>query len=149
MSENGHKPPSVDFPEISPWAWNEQRSQAAIKIASGYTHQATADEVGVDKRTITNWLQNLEFSAEVDRLSLMVDVASRAERLRITMRAIRQKVKEDGVETAKDVLEWLKFAQSETDGVKLDLSKLAALAETDVPLAARGSDREGQGEAVN
>ena len=149
MSENGHKPPSEDFPTISPWVWNEQRSQAAIKLASGYTWQATADEVGVDKRTITNWFQNVEFSAEVDRLSLMVDVASRAERLRITMRAIRQKVKDDGVETAKDVLEWLKFAQSETDGVKLDLSKLASLAEAGAPVADRGQDRESQVETIN
>jgi hypothetical protein len=140
-SKNEDRPPSGDFPTTSPWVWDERRGQAAILLASGYTWQATADEVGVDKRSITNWMQNVEFSAEVDRLSLMVDVSSRAERLRIAMRAIRQKVREDGVETDKDVLDWLKFAQSETDGVKLDLSKLAALGEVNASLADRGPIR--------
>lgn len=133
--------PSENFPEIAPFDWDKQRSQAAILLASGNTHQSSADEVGVSKRTITNWLQHVEFQAEVDRLSLMVDVASRAERLRIAMRVIRQSVREEKIETTKDVLEWLKFAQSETDGVKLDLGKLATLAEVEAPLADSGSTR--------
>jgi hypothetical protein len=38
----------------------------------------------------------------------------------MAMRAVRQKVRPDGtVETDKDVLDWLKFAQSETTGIKL------------------------------
>lgn len=140
--KRGLEKPSEKFPEVSPWTWNEQRSQAAIKLASGYTWQATADEVGVDKRTITNWMQRPEFAAEVDRLSLMVDVASRAERLRIAMRAVRQRVGEEEIKTDKDILDWLKFAQSETDGVKLDLSKLAAaLSQDEAPMAYSGPDR--------
>jgi ParB-like chromosome segregation protein Spo0J len=143
-------PPSESFPKIAIWTWDEQRSQAAVLLASGFTQQATADEVGVSKRTITNWLQHPDFAAEVDRLSLMVDVSSRAERLRITMRVVRQKVKEDAIQTDKDVLDWLKFAQSETDGVKLDLSKLAsAFAQDAPPLADSGSDRSTDSEAVN
>lgn len=125
------RPPSETFPSVSLWVWSEQRSQAAILLASGYIHQFVADEVGVDKRTITNWLQNVDFGAEVDRLTLMVDISSRAERLRITMKAIRQSVRENQVKTDRDVLDWLKFAQSETDGVKLDLSKIAAAFGTD------------------
>jgi len=47
------------------------------------------------------------------------------------MRAVRQKVRADGtVETDKDVLDWLKFAQSETTGIKLGFSK-GELAEMD------------------
>lgn len=135
------KKPSANFPEISPWTWDERRSQAAILLASGHTWQATADEVGVDKRSITNWMQNPDFAAEVDRLSLMVDVSSRAERLRITMRVVRQRVREEEIETSKDLLEWLKFAQSETDGVKLDLNKLAAFGSDEAPVADSGSTR--------
>jgi hypothetical protein len=127
----------ANFPQVSLWTWNEQRSRAAVLLASGNIHQAVADEVGVDKRTITNWLQNVEFAAEVDRLSLMVDVSSRAERLRIAMKAIRQSVKENQVTTDRDVLDWLKFAQSETDGVKLDLTKLTALSEDAASVAHR------------
>jgi hypothetical protein len=112
-------------------------------LASGYTWQATADNVGVDKRSITNWMQNEEFSAEVDRLSLMVDVSSRAERLRIAMRVVRQKVGEEAIETTKDLLEWLKFAQSETDGIKLNLTgQLAAVSQNETPVADSGSDRD-------
>ena len=112
-------------------------------LASGYTWQSTADEVGVDKRSITNWMQNIEFSGEVDRLSLMVDVSSRAERLRIAMRAVRQRVGEEGVDTEKDILDWLKFAQSETDGIKLNLTgQLAAVSQTETPVADSRSDRD-------
>ena len=61
---------------------------------------------------------------EVDRLSCMIDISSRAERLRMAMRAVRQKVRADGtVETDKDVLDWLKFAQSETTGIRLGFSR--------------------------
>jgi len=45
----------------------------------------------------------------------MIGIANRAERLRIANRVIQQKVNET-VQTDRDVLDWLKFAQSETDG---------------------------------
>jgi hypothetical protein len=54
----------------------------------------------------------------------MIDVASRAERLRMAMRVVRQKVRADGtVETERDLLDWLKYAQSETTGIKLGYSR--------------------------
>jgi hypothetical protein len=129
--------PSDTFAEFSPFEWNPQRSQVAVELASGRSQQDVADEVGITKRTITNWMRHVEFAAEVDRLSLMVDVSSRAERLRIAMKAIRQSVKENQVATDRDVLDWLKFAQSETDGVKLDLTKLTALSEDAASVAHR------------
>ena len=40
------------------------------------------------------------------------------------MRVVRQKVREDGTpETEKDLLDWLKYAQSETTGIKLGFSR--------------------------
>lgn len=54
----------------------------------------------------------------------MVGIAARAERLRVAMRVVRQKVKDENVETDRDLLDWLRFAQRETQGVKLDLAKL-------------------------
>lgn len=111
---------------ISAFTWNEERYKAAIALAEGKTQQETAAEVGITDRTIRNWLLEPEFAQEVDRLSLMIVSASRAERLRITNRVIRAKVKDGIPETEKDLLDWLKFAQSETDGIKLDLHKLAA-----------------------
>lgn len=66
----------------------------------------------------------------------MIGIASRAERLRIAQRVARQKVNDEGlVSTEKDLLDWLKFAQSETDGIKLDLAKLAAVSADETSLA--------------
>ncbi len=111
---------------MSQFQWSDKRSQAALGLAEGKTQVQVAEECDIDRKTIQRWLQHPEFGAEVDRLSLMVGIAGRAERLRIAKRVIRQLVNDDGIKTEKDLLEWLKFAQSETDGVKLDLTKLAA-----------------------
>jgi len=117
--------------------WNERRSNAAIYLSMGYTGKETAKKAGVGERTIYEWKKHPEFSAEVDRLSLMTDVAGRAERLRIAKRMIR-KMKN---KSKKDLLEWLKYAQSETDGIKLDL---AALAEAAALMADSGSGGTGE-----
>lgn len=110
---------------FTPFKWTSKRKEAALSLGSGYTERETAASVGVSKSSISRWKRHPDFAAEVDRLSLMVDIASRAERLRIAMRLARQKVHDDGtVDSDRDLLDWLKFAQSETDGVKLDLVKL-------------------------
>jgi hypothetical protein len=104
--------------------WSSKRHKAALALAEGQSQQAVADAIGVCRKTICNWLCVTEFSAEIDRLSCMIDIASRAERLRIAMRVVRQKVRADGTpETEKDLLDWLKYAQSETTGIKLGFSK--------------------------
>lgn len=120
----------------SAFKWTANRRLAAISLGEGKTQKVVADEVGVTDRTIRLWLAEVEFSAEVDRLSLMTGISSRAERLRLAKRVIRQLTDEHGnVATEKDPLEWLKFAQSETDGIKLDLTKLAALGADDSSVA--------------
>lgn len=135
---------------VAVFEWTEQRSLAAIGLAEGKTQKQVAQEVEAGERTIRDWLANPDFAAEVDRLSLMIGISSRAERLRLAMRVVRQKTDGEEIKTDKDLLEWLKFAQSETDGVKLDLSKLAALFEVNSLMADRGSDREdAPAESVN
>ena len=105
-----------------------ERARAALALAEGQSQQAVADTIGVCRKTICNWLCVPEFAAEVDRLSSMVSIASRSERLRIAMRVVRQKTRADGViETDRDVLDWLKFAQSETDGIQLVLPDVAMM----------------------
>lgn len=117
--------------------WTPKREKAAMALAEGYTNEQSAEKAGVSERTIYKWKNDLEFSMEVDRLSLMVDISGRATRLRLAMRAVRQKMAEDGrLRTNRDILDWLKYAQSETDGVKLDL---AALLETATSMADAGS----------
>lgn len=132
--------------------WDEQRTKAAVSLASGATKQEAADEADVDRGTIYNWLHHPDFAAEVDRLSLMVSISSRAERLRLAMRAVKAKTKDGVPQSDKDVLEWLKFVQSETDGVKLDLTKLAAaVAQNETSVAGGGpvGERESAAERFN
>ena len=106
-----------------PFKWTKKKESAALSLAQGYTQVETFNQTGVPLPTIKRWCSNIEFSAEVDRLSLMVGIASRAERLRITMQIIRQKLDaHPELRTEKDLLDWFKFAQSETDGAKIDLS---------------------------
>jgi hypothetical protein len=146
VKKNGHR---NQYAPITPWQWNEKRSAAAIALAEGKTEQETADLLELERKTLWNWKQVPEFAAEVDRLSLMVGISSRAERLRIAMRVAQQKVKDDKIDTEKDILDWLKFAQSETDGIKLDLTKLAAFGEADAFMADSGSAGDSPEESVN
>jgi len=127
--------------------WTSTRTKAALALAEGQSQQAVAEALGVCRKTICNWLCVTAFAAEVDRLSCMIDIASRAERLRMAMRAVRQRVRDDGtIETDRDVLDWLKYAQSETTGIKLGFSK-GEVAELDAQIDA--AMREAVDEEVN
>jgi hypothetical protein len=111
---------------MSDFDWTPRRSDAAVMLAKGCTNKETAEAVGVAERTIERWRADTEFMAEVDRLSVMVDLANRAERLRLAQRVVRRMEERTG----RDLLDWLRFIQSETDGAKLDggfIEKLAAL----------------------
>ncbi len=104
------------------WKWTRKREIAALSLANGETWLEAAEKAGVSDRTIGNWLNVPEFAEEVDRLTFMTDVANRAHRLRLAKRVIR----DIGIQTEKDLLDWLKYIQSETDGVSLDLTELIA-----------------------
>lgn len=123
--------------KMASFVWNKKRSQAAIMLADGYTIDETAEAIGAGKRTVARWKSYPEFDQEIDRLALMVGIANRAERLKIAKRIIRNLAKKQ-MPTHKDLLEWLKYAQGETDGIKLDLT---AFFEDGSPLA--GSRQSG------
>jgi hypothetical protein len=121
------------------FVWTRKRAAAAVLTAQGYFAREVSAAVHISERQMKRWRANVEFRMEVDRLSVMVDVASRAERLRIAARVARQRVHDDGtIETRADLLDWLKFAQSETDGAKLDLTSLLASFTPVTPLVADG-----------
>ena len=126
--------------------WTPKRVAVANDLAEGFTCEETAERTGVSLRSIARLRKNYLFAAEVQRLTLMTGVAVRAERLKIAKRVIRQKVAQEinkitgqknPILTRKDLLDWLQYSQSETDGVKLDLtdilSKLVAAAPVDAP----------------
>lgn len=129
--------------EMSVFQWTPEKSQAAMLLAEGYNYKQVAAEIGKTDKTIYRWNLDTEFAAEVDRLSVMCGIASRAERLRLVKRVIRQKAMSDTfLISDKDILDWLKFAQSETDGIKLNLAAFnAALGADDASVADSGLDR--------
>ena len=129
---------------MAEFQWTPKRDKAAFVLAGGYTQAETGKIVGVSERTIRRWLDCPEFMAEVDTLTHMVNVSKRAERLRLAMRAVRQLTRNGRIDTNKDVLDWLKFAQSETDGVKLDLGAAFAKAFDGADVAGSGSGRAEQ-----
>ena len=123
---------------MAAFRWTEKAEQAAIALANGSTRDEAAAIAGIGQRTLYNWLNLPEFSEEVDRLTFLTGVAHKAERLRLAKRVIASLQ----TFTEKDLLDWLKFVQSETDGIKLDFAGLfAALAANDEPMANGGSNR--------
>jgi transposase-like protein len=114
---------------MSSFKWSPKATIVAMALANGETHIEAATRADIADRTVRRWLESPEFSAEVDRLTLLIGIATRAERIRLAMRVVRQKTQADGtIETKADTLDWLKFAQSETDGSKSDLAEqLAAI----------------------
>lgn len=125
--------------EMSVYKWTPEKVEAAMMLAEGYTYKQVGGQIGKTEKTIYRWMMDTEFSAEVDRLSLMVGIASKAERLRLAKRIIRAKCSTDIMASDKDVLDWLKFAQSETDGANLNLAGLlTTFTENVAPVASEG-----------
>jgi hypothetical protein len=103
--------------------WTPARKAAVFALAEGKTREQAAEAAEVTERSIYIWLQDPAFTEELDKLTLLVGIATRAERMRLVKRAVAQRFRDDGtVETKADVLDWLKFAQSETTGAVNDLA---------------------------
>lgn len=114
---------------MSKFKWTEKKSNAALMLADGQTQTAAAKALDISTKSVYRWLQEPEFSTEVDRLSLMIGIASRAERVRIAKRLVAQRVRDDMlIMSERDLLDWLKYVQGETDGLRLDLASLAEAA---------------------
>lgn len=107
-----------NFPKTS---LNERKEKAVFLLAMGHTIDEAAKEIGVSEKTIDNWKREPEFLARLDEVSLTVGVALKAERLRMANR-IARKLASNRKPTTKDLLDWLKFAQSETDGSKVHVN---------------------------
>ena len=105
---------------MAAFQWTTKAQNTAFALADGYTREEAAAMAGIGERTLYRWLLLPEFSEEVDRFVFLTGIARKAERLKITKRIARNL----GDRTEKDLLDWLKFARSETDGAKLDLTGL-------------------------
>ena len=110
---------------MAPFKWNGKRIRAAQLLAEGYNQQEVCQDIGVSDRTVRRWVADIDFSQEIDRLTHMFGLATRAERLRLAKRVIRERLNHTAIPPSnKDLLDWLKYFQSETDGAKLDLTSL-------------------------
>jgi hypothetical protein len=131
--------------EMSVFQWTPEKVEAAMMLAEGYTYKQVGTQISKTEKTVYRWMLDTAFSSEVDRLSLMVGIASKAERLRLAKRIVRAKCTSDIMSSDKDVLDWLKFAQSETDGANLNLAGLLTAVSEDVASMAspgQGSNRK-------
>jgi transcriptional antiterminator len=108
--------------KIPVFEWNEKRRKAAIALADGQTQVQAAEVCGISDRTIRQWLTYPEFTEEVDRLTLLTGIALKSERIRQAKRIVRQL---EG-RTKEDLLDWLKYVQSEMKADEDFIDKLAA-----------------------
>ena len=69
--------------------WNTKTRTAAFALAEGKTRMAAATEAVVSEATIYRWLREPEFSEEVDRLTLMIGIATRAQLAADTIGRVR------------------------------------------------------------
>ena len=128
--------------------WTDDRTIAAVKTAEGWGKAAIEAEYGISGSTIWHWEQYDEYSKEVDKLSLMYGMASRAYRVRLLNKAIRQKIDESGNIDLDGVsfIDLIKEARMQTEGVRLDiLSQIIAA----IPAEAGLVDGPGPGGSIS
>jgi len=89
--------------------WTGPRMRAVLLIAEGKTrHEAIALDVGVHYSTYWDWRQHPIFQAELSRLTLANEKATREGLLRLAFRAIEAKIG-NVADDRSTVLEWSKF----------------------------------------
>jgi hypothetical protein len=132
------------FSVNSGFEWTDERVVAAKMLATGHTVKETAQEIGVSERTIYNWKATEEFDQEIDRLSVIIGVASKAHRMRILNRMIRSFIKQNGDVELHDesLLDLLKEARMQSEGTRIDITSLyTALSQEARSVARSGPDR--------
>lgn len=114
--------------------WTGPRKKAALLISEGTkNYDDIAFDVGVHRETFWEWRQHPIFQAEVDRLTLNNELATKAGLLRLAYKAVDKKIGIDGVKLETDkttVLDWAEFiVKLIPEDAKDDEDKLNALAE--------------------
>lgn len=91
------------------FVWTGKRKKAALLISVGTKdYEDIANEVGVHRKTFWEWRQHPIFQAEVSRLILANEKATREGLLRIAYKAIEEKI-ESMADDRSTVLDWAKF----------------------------------------
>lgn len=121
--------------------WSGLASEIVVHLAAGLSDTETAKLLDTNRMAIWRLRQIPEFMEELDRLTMMTGAAQRAERMR-TVKRIIARLERQALESNKigdTLLDYLKFAQSETDGatLNLDLNKFFAAISADGSAVAR------------
>lgn len=137
------KPKNKDKPPRNPevFKWTPQRKQAALLLSLGTkNYEEVAAEVRVHYSTLWEWRKNPLFLAEVDRLTLENERATKAGLLRLAFKAIDKKV--NSLKDDKNtVLDWAEFVSTlqgiKTQKVEVDANIKGELDEARELLASR------------
>jgi hypothetical protein len=129
---------------MAKWKWTRKRHKVCALLAAGKTIREASEEAGITERTIYRWKNDPTFFKALNDLTLTTGIAMRAERLRIAKRLIAQ----IGSVSEKDLLDWLKYAATETDGLRLGIADelaelLAGASSGSKPMAGEGPGRSG------
>jgi transposase-like protein len=91
------------------FVWTGPRKKAALFISEGTkNYEEIAGEVGVHRKTFWEWRQHPIFQAEVSRLTLANEKATKEGLLRLAYKAIEEKMG-NIADDRSTVLEWSKF----------------------------------------
>ena len=110
-----------DYTELlAPFNWSPMKEMAAVLLSQGFPRREVSERVQCGEGTIYRWLNHPEFSAEVDALTFVTGIATKAARVRLAKQMVRQRTVEDEegnsfIASKKDVLEWLKFIKDEME----------------------------------
>lgn len=89
--------------------WTGQRKKAALLISEGTkNYEDIAEEVGIHRKTFWEWRQHPIFQEEVSRLTLANEKATKEGLLRLSYKAIEEKI--GNLQNDKNTaLDWAKF----------------------------------------
>ena len=127
---------------MTEFEWTQKRSDAAIMLATGKKKTEIIEELGIGRTTLFRWTNNPEFSLEVDKLTLMHGLASKAYRMRMIQEAADDFKKTDGSwdVTGFSLLDLIKEARMQMEGVNLNIvSQLTTFIEQTGLVDDRGS----------
>ena len=94
---------------------SQNQEKAIISLGGGDKPEKAADIAGVSERTIYRWLENPEFKAMVDEITVKSELATVGGRLRVAYRVAQGRMLNSIPKSDKDLLDWLKYIQTEME----------------------------------
>lgn len=97
--------------------WDEVRLKAAELIAKGENRESIAKSLGIADRTIRRWGEHPEFRRKIDEIIQDIDIAQKAERIKIAKKEIQRVRKrlelDEDHPTSRDLVALLRYVGEE------------------------------------